>query len=94
MTTLASGFRVGGGVAVATVVASMIWASLNLGSDANLLFLCLMIAVVAAGYLWAIVMAVRRETRRLGVGTLLGLTLVLPVAVVLAALMLYGGEGG
>jgi hypothetical protein len=55
----------------------------------QVLFLGLSIAIPLVGYVFGIVLALRRSTRRRGLGILVGLTLVFPVALAVGALLTW-----
>jgi hypothetical protein len=98
------GFLLGGAFAVGTVWAGLATDNLSEGrrdrewrcqcdlamSFGESFLMWLAIAIMAIGYALAIVMTVRRATRRLGVGMLVGITVTLPVVVLLAALATWG----
>ena len=53
------------------------------------LFLGLAIAILLVGSVYGIALALRRSTRRSGVGVLVGLTLTLPVALAVSVIVTY-----
>jgi hypothetical protein len=56
--------------------------------------LWLSVAILVVGYAAAVVLAVRHTTRRLGVGLLVGITLLLPVGAFVLLLFTWGEGGG
>jgi hypothetical protein len=80
---------------MATAVAMGVSANFNQESGTpdespiEVLFLALSFGFPLVGYVLGIAMAIRRSARRSGLGLLVGLTLVLPVAVFISALVVW-----
>jgi hypothetical protein len=93
------GLLVGGAVVVATFIVDLVRLFSGYNHDYQPYALepvweGLTLATPAAGYLAAVVLTVRRGTRRLGQGMLIGLTALLPVAFAATFAIVFNTYGG